>query len=231
MKKYPSIPQRLDEDYHSIKDDIPLVSVYSTGNMLFRGMLILDAFLTDEIHATDDYKESETVFVGVEVPMIQPQPVVSTQGTHRTTPRAHRTPTLTAASPQGKKRKQSVGETSSPRKSLKVTIRQKKQSTTPIPPPGDDRERGQMAEATLLSLTLYKTALAAKAQENVAKIQEKLEEEEIEKMIEGDEDEESYAIEFADSMFNDDDDFGTRIEPGRHKENSEVLDDDDVNDK
>ncbi|GJW60922.1 hypothetical protein Tco_0110257, partial [Tanacetum coccineum] len=63
MKKFPSIPQRLDEDYHSIKDDIPLVSVYSTRNVLFRGMLILDAFLTDEIRATDDYAEYKTVFV------------------------------------------------------------------------------------------------------------------------------------------------------------------------
>ncbi|GKC71395.1 hypothetical protein Tco_1117278 [Tanacetum coccineum] len=35
MKKFPSIPQRLEEDYHSIKDDILLVSVYSTGNVLF----------------------------------------------------------------------------------------------------------------------------------------------------------------------------------------------------
>ncbi|GKG55177.1 hypothetical protein Tco_0563164, partial [Tanacetum coccineum] len=78
---------------------------------------------------------------------------------HMTTPKAHRTPTLTDASPQGKKRKQSVGETSSPRKSFKVTIRQKNQSTTPIPPPGDDREMDEMAEETLLSLTLYKTAL------------------------------------------------------------------------
>ncbi|GKF78465.1 hypothetical protein Tco_0234033 [Tanacetum coccineum] len=142
--KFPSIPQRLDENYHSIKDDIPLVNVYSTGNVLFRGMLILNAFLTDEIRATDDYKE--------------------------TTPSAHRSPTLTTASPQKKKRKQVAGETSSPRKSLKVTIKQRKQRTTSIPPPGDDRERDEMAEATLLSITLHKPALAVEAQENVSKV-------------------------------------------------------------
>ncbi|GKF47602.1 hypothetical protein Tco_0137404, partial [Tanacetum coccineum] len=197
-----------DEDYHSIKDDIPLVSVYSIGNVLFRGMLIPDAFLTDEIRATADYTEYKMVFVKVVIPMKQPQLVVSIQGKHRTTPKAHRTPTLTITSPQGKKRKQ------------------KKQSTTPIPPPSDDRERDDIAEATLLNLTLHKTSVATEAQENVAKVQEKLAEEEIEKMIEGDEDEESYASEFADSMFNDDDDFGTRIEPGRHKENLKVDDDD-----
>ncbi|GKB84690.1 hypothetical protein Tco_0956962, partial [Tanacetum coccineum] len=93
IKKFPNIPQRIDEDYHSIKDDIPLVSVYTTGNVLVREMLIPDEFLTKEIRATDDFKEYETVFVGVDVPMNQPQPVVSTQGTHRSTPRAYRLPT------------------------------------------------------------------------------------------------------------------------------------------
>nr|GEZ31088.1 hypothetical protein [Tanacetum cinerariifolium] len=66
------------------------------------------------------------------------------------------TPTLNVASPQGEKRKQSARETSSPRKSLKVTIRQKKQSTTPIPPPSDARERDKIVEVTLLSLTFQK---------------------------------------------------------------------------
>ncbi|GKD87098.1 hypothetical protein Tco_1358252 [Tanacetum coccineum] len=110
------------------KDDIPLVSVYTMGNVTVRGMLISDSFLTKEIRATDDYKEYETMFVNVVVPMNQPQPVVSTQGTHRSTPRAHRIPSLTTASPQGKKRKQSAGETSSPQKSLKVTIKKNEQT-------------------------------------------------------------------------------------------------------
>ncbi|GKD88455.1 hypothetical protein Tco_1363962 [Tanacetum coccineum] len=125
MKKFLDISQRVDEDYHSIKDDIPLVSVYTTRNVLVRGMLIPDAFLTEEIRTTDDFKEYETVFVGVNVPMNQPQSVVSTQGTHRSTPRAHMTPTVSTASPQGKKRKQTARESSSPQKSLKITIRQK----------------------------------------------------------------------------------------------------------
>ncbi|GKF09100.1 hypothetical protein Tco_0043324, partial [Tanacetum coccineum] len=53
MKKFPSIPSRLKEDYHSVKDDIPL-----------------------EIHATDDYKEYETVFVNIDVLMNLLQQVV-----------------------------------------------------------------------------------------------------------------------------------------------------------
>ncbi|GJS99971.1 hypothetical protein Tco_0821141 [Tanacetum coccineum] len=121
-----------------------------------------------------------------------------------TTPRAHKRPTLTSASPQGKKSKQSAEETSLSGKSLKVTIRQRKQSTTLIPPPSDDSERDEISKATLLK------------------------EEEMDKMVKGEDDEESYASEFADSIFNDDDDFGTRIEPRSHKKNPEVIDDDDV---
>nr|GEV90713.1 retrovirus-related Pol polyprotein from transposon TNT 1-94 [Tanacetum cinerariifolium] len=177
-RKFLNIPQRIDKDYHSIKDDIPLVSVHTTGNVLVRRILIPYAFLTEEIRATYDFKEYETVFMNVDVPMNQLQLVVSTQGMHRSTPRAYRTPTLTA-SPQGKKRKQIVRESSSPIKSHKITIKKKKQSTTLIPPPGDDRERDKVAEATILSITLHKTALADEAQENIAKKEKK--DEEIEK--------------------------------------------------
>ncbi|GJR30050.1 retrovirus-related pol polyprotein from transposon TNT 1-94 [Tanacetum coccineum] len=126
MKKFPNIPKRLEEDYHSIKDDVPLVNVYTTGNVLVRGMLILDALLTTEIRETDDFKDYETVFIKVDVPMNQPQPVVSTQGTYRITPSADRSPTVSASPPVTKKRKQIIGESSSPQKSLKITIKQKK---------------------------------------------------------------------------------------------------------
>ncbi|GKA58198.1 retrovirus-related pol polyprotein from transposon TNT 1-94 [Tanacetum coccineum] len=61
--KFPNIPKRLEEDYHSIKDNVPLVSVYTTRNVLVRGMLIMDALLTVEIRGTDDFKEYETVFM------------------------------------------------------------------------------------------------------------------------------------------------------------------------
>ncbi|GJT72792.1 hypothetical protein Tco_1032078 [Tanacetum coccineum] len=151
MKKFLEIPQRIEEDYHSIKDDIPLVSVYTTRDVRVRGMLIPDEFLTEEFRATDDFKEYETVFI----------------------------------------------------------------------------ERDAIAKATLLSLALHKTALAAEAQENIAKVQEKLNEEEFEKMVEGEEDEVSYASVFVDSVFNDDvHDFGTRLEPESHKENPKKVDDD-----
>nr|GEV12021.1 hypothetical protein [Tanacetum cinerariifolium] len=173
IKKFPSIPQRFDEDYHSIKDDVSLVGVHSTGNVLFQWMLILDAFLTNEICAIDEYKEN--------------------------TPRAHRIPTLTTVSTQGKKRK----------------------------------ERGEITKATLLSLTLHKTALATEAQENFAKVQVNLAEKEIETMFEGEEDEESHASEFADSMFNDDDDSDEKKDDdaekmddiAKEKDNDDYIDD------
>ncbi|GKA06979.1 hypothetical protein Tco_0686203 [Tanacetum coccineum] len=147
MKKFPNIPKRIEEDYHSIKDDVLLVSVYTTKNVSVRGMLIPDAFLTAEIRETNDFKRYETVFIKVTVPMNQPQPVGSTQGTNRNTPRAQRSPTVFANPLETKKRKQTAGVSSSPRK----TIKQKKQSTPSIPPPGNDRERDAIAEATLLS--------------------------------------------------------------------------------
>ncbi|GJZ22267.1 hypothetical protein Tco_0559306 [Tanacetum coccineum] len=120
----------IEEDYHSIKDDVPLVSVYTTRNVSVRGMLISNAFLTAEVRETDDFKEYETVFMKM------------------------------------KKRKQTVGESSSPRR----IIKKKKQPTPSILPLGDDIERYAIAEATLLSLAIHKTALIAEAQENIAKV-------------------------------------------------------------
>ncbi|GJT79954.1 RNA-directed DNA polymerase, eukaryota, reverse transcriptase zinc-binding domain protein [Tanacetum coccineum] len=201
MMKFPNIPKRLEEDYHSIKDDVPLVSVYTTGNVLVRGMLIPDALLTAEIREMADFKEYETV----------------------NTPRAPRTPTISDSPQETKKRKQTVGESSSRR----IIIKKKKQSTPSIPPPGDDRERDEMAEATLLSLTLYKTALDAEAKENIAKVQEMLAQEEIDKLVNGDDDDESSASAFADTVLNDDgDDTGSKLEPGSHKEHPEHVFDD-----
>ncbi|GKG02522.1 hypothetical protein Tco_0310158, partial [Tanacetum coccineum] len=123
-----------------------------------------------------------------------------------------------------KKRKQTAGESSSTR----IIIKKRKQTTPSIPPPGDDKERDALAEATLLSLTLHKTTLEAEARENIAKVQEKLDEEDIERIVKGEEDEESYASAFTDSVFNDDvDDTGSKIEPESHKEKPENINDDD----
>nr|GEW40576.1 hypothetical protein [Tanacetum cinerariifolium] len=191
-KKFSNIPKRLKEDYHSVKDDVSLVSVYTTGNVLVRGTLISDAFLTVKIRETDDFKEYETVFMKVAIPMNQLQPVVSTQGVNRNTPIAPRTPNVSASPQESKKRKQTAGESCSRR----IIIKKKKQSTPSIPPPGDGRERDEM--------------------------------EEIDKLVDGNKDEESYASAFVDSVINnDDDDTGSKLEPRSHKEHLEHMSDDD----
>ncbi|GKB41957.1 hypothetical protein Tco_0886899 [Tanacetum coccineum] len=107
------------------KDDVPLVSVYITGNVSVRGMLIPNAFLTAEIRETNDFKEYKTVFMKVDVLMNQLQLDASTQGTHRITPSAHRSPIVFASPPVSKKRKQIARESSSLQQSLKITIKKK----------------------------------------------------------------------------------------------------------
>ncbi|GKD88199.1 hypothetical protein Tco_1363706, partial [Tanacetum coccineum] len=162
---FESIPKRLEKDYHSIKDDVPLVSVYTTRNVTIKGMLILDDLLTDDIRETKEYKDYAKEFVG-----------------------------------KKRKGKHVARETSSLRKSLKITIKQQKPiSTTYIPPPSDDKEREDIHEATLLSLALHKTAKIVEEQENVAAVEEKILEEDVEKII----------------------------EPKSHKENLETINDDD----
>ncbi|GKA16885.1 hypothetical protein Tco_0696722 [Tanacetum coccineum] len=184
-----------------------------------------------------------------------------------------------------KKRIQVAEETSSLRKSLKVTIKQKQERTTPIPPPSYDKERDEIVKekfeeeeianmvegdvviikvrvilhlrssagdsndthhcgeedpyvgkrVEIIALNVFKPKSSSSVSSKgstflgipiVSSTSSGL------KAKEGDEDEESYASEFADSMLNDDDNSGTRIEPKSHKENPKnVDDDDDENDK
>ncbi|GJT61596.1 hypothetical protein Tco_1005129 [Tanacetum coccineum] len=84
-------------------------------NVIVRGMLIPDEFLTHDIRATVEYKEFEK--------------------RHKT-----HTPTTIAGDVVQKKqkRKQNIDETSSPKPSLKICVKQFQSSTTPIPTPTDD---------------------------------------------------------------------------------------------
>ncbi|GKD23043.1 hypothetical protein Tco_1224746, partial [Tanacetum coccineum] len=159
-----------------------------------------------------------------DVPTIQPQPVESTQGTNRT-PRAHRTPnpaTVFVDDVLSKKKKGKCvdGETSSPKPSLKVRFRQQPPS---IPPPSYDKERDEIHEATLLSLTMHKTTKATEDQENVAIVLERILEEDIEKMV--DDDDDSEATEFDGSeYFNDEEDSEKKYDK---KDDDDGNDDDD----
>nr|GFD10357.1 hypothetical protein [Tanacetum cinerariifolium] len=49
-----------------------------------------DEFLTEKIRATNDFKEYEMVYVGLDVTMNQLQLVFSTQGTHRLEPESYK---------------------------------------------------------------------------------------------------------------------------------------------
>ncbi|GKC03455.1 hypothetical protein Tco_0995065 [Tanacetum coccineum] len=62
FKKFKSIPKRLKEDYHKIKDDTLLVNVYTTREVTVRGMLILNDFLTTSIKDTQSYKDYEVEY-------------------------------------------------------------------------------------------------------------------------------------------------------------------------
>ncbi|GJZ04760.1 hypothetical protein Tco_0538035 [Tanacetum coccineum] len=94
--------------------------------------------------------------------------------------------------------KQVVGESCTPKKSLKIRIKQRKSTpTTPIPPI-DDVERYYLIEATQLSLVVAKTAKKYEAQPNVALVESKILEEDVEKLVDGEEE-------------SDDDDFANTI--------------------
>ncbi|GJS63760.1 hypothetical protein Tco_0678324 [Tanacetum coccineum] len=84
VNKFKSIPKKLEEEYHAIKHDTPLVSVYTTRKVNVKGMLIPNNLIIDEIRDTQEYKDYVEEFGRVDVPMIQPQPIESTKGTHRT---------------------------------------------------------------------------------------------------------------------------------------------------
>nr|GEW31437.1 hypothetical protein [Tanacetum cinerariifolium] len=75
-------------------------------------------------------------------------------------------------------------------------------------------------------MALHKTAKISKKQENRVAVLKKILEEDVDKLVQG-EDKESYATKFANSIFLDEEDFGTRIEPRSHKENPEEVDDDE----
>nr|GFB97805.1 hypothetical protein [Tanacetum cinerariifolium] len=80
-------------------------------------------------------------------------------------------------------------------------------------------------EATLLSLTMHKTAKVAEEQENMAIVQEKLLED-INKML--DEDDDSDATKFDDPIYlNEEEDIGDRIELVSHKDKPKCVDNDD----
>nr|GFA48505.1 hypothetical protein [Tanacetum cinerariifolium] len=110
----------------------------------------------------------------------------------------------------------------------KVIITKKKPSTTPFPPPNDDRERDEILEATLLSL----------------RIEPETRNENPETINNDDKEEKKYDKKDDDNDDDDNDDhndhslvrkkvmdFGTRIEPETRNENPETINNDDKEEK
>ncbi|GJT04724.1 hypothetical protein Tco_0839186 [Tanacetum coccineum] len=88
------------------------------------------------------------------------------------------------------------------------------------------RERDEIHEANLLSLTMHKTVKAIEERENVAIIQEKLIGDDINKIVNRDDD--SEATKFDDFVYlNDEEDSGDRLEPKSHKDKPKTIDDEE----
>nr|GEX57368.1 uncharacterized mitochondrial protein AtMg00810-like [Tanacetum cinerariifolium] len=56
IKKYTDISSIFEEDYHSIKDDIPLVSVFTTRNFIHLKVLDLSNYNSHALEITQDFK-------------------------------------------------------------------------------------------------------------------------------------------------------------------------------
>ncbi|GJT42449.1 hypothetical protein Tco_0951164 [Tanacetum coccineum] len=91
-------------------------------------------------------------------------------------------------------------------------------------------EGWDLLENLLTQLAHLVFALTKETQAASPRVEKKILEEDVENIVAG-EDEESYASEFDDSVFLDEEDSGTRLEPRSHKENLETVDDDDADKK
>ncbi|GKC39351.1 hypothetical protein Tco_1051735, partial [Tanacetum coccineum] len=147
-------------------------------------MEILDELLMEEMRYTDAYRDYIADFTRIEVPTMQPQPLVSTQGII-SKPSAPRSPNLEKASK--KKGKQIVGESSEPKKSLKIWIKQRQPDMSIHVPTVTDIERDQLMKVTQLSLAEAETAKEYEVKQNVALVDISILAEDVEKLVEGDE--------------------------------------------
>ncbi|GJX77193.1 hypothetical protein Tco_0324004 [Tanacetum coccineum] len=124
----------------------------------------------------------------------------------------------TPRSPNPQEKQQ--GESSAPNKPIIIKIPKRKQPDpkTPILTAAHiDLEN--LTEAQVLSYTLAKSAKEYETQQNVKCVEEHLLDEDVNKLVEG---EESDANQFADDMVLSQEDPYTRIDPWSHKESPEV---------
>ncbi|GJY79797.1 hypothetical protein Tco_0485598 [Tanacetum coccineum] len=193
MTTYPKISRRVHDKYQNLEHDEMVKSIFNSGkNKAGVGMMISNWMITDEMKLTKNYRLHVKAF-GVDVPTTQSQPIDSTQGTHKTT-----------SSPRSPNPAVDEGESSAQQKSTVIRLR--------IPP----RRSTRLIPPTLI-LT---TPILIVAEQNVEKVKEHLVAEEIKKMVEGSESEDSDEVD--NSINNNQNDLGTRLDPKSYKESAEV---------
>nr|GEV01679.1 ribonuclease H-like domain-containing protein [Tanacetum cinerariifolium] len=145
-----------------------------------------------------------------DVPTTLSQPIEYTQGTIRT-PSAPRPP-----NPAEHK-----GESSALRKPTLIRIRRRSQPNpkTPIPTPAEI-DVTNIDKATQMSIAIAKSIEDLEAWQNVKRYEEHMVDEEIEKIVKGNDDVDEN--QFVDDILNNQEDPGTRIEPESHQERPKV---------
>ncbi|GJY56067.1 hypothetical protein Tco_0455182 [Tanacetum coccineum] len=183
-------------------DDDPILNKFTTGNPLtVAAMRILDEFLNDKIKETRAYKDYDADYLSVVVPMIQPQPVVSTQGTPRTLS-APRSPKLKRTLQKKKKKKKVVGESNELKKPLRIKI------TNIRVPISSEIEYDQLTRAQQVSIAMDVSAKETEEKENVAIVKKDVLADKVEQMVERDEEPETHKeipVEYRDGDENDND--------------------------
>ncbi|GJR43513.1 hypothetical protein Tco_1311616 [Tanacetum coccineum] len=216
MTAYPEISRRVRDKYNNLEHDEMVKSIFNSGkNKAGVRMKIPSWMITDEMKLTKNYGMYAKVFV-VDVPMTQSQPIESTQGTHRTTS-APRTPNPNV----------NEGESSAQRSStiikLRIPPRRSTHHTPPTPMPiltAAEVEDMTVQDTIQLSIVEQKSRDDLEAQKNIEKVKEHLAAEEIEKMVEGTENED--ADKFVNSILDNQNDPITRLDPESYKEIPEV---------
>ncbi|GKE72321.1 hypothetical protein Tco_1534362, partial [Tanacetum coccineum] len=177
--------------------------------------------LTEYIKKNEGYKAYDD-YNGVEVPTTQSTPVVSTQGMNRTlsTPR---TPKSKRTSP--KKKEKVVGESSKPRKPLRIKLITKRPDRLISIPTYTKIEKEHLTKAEQISLAEAESAKEAKTKENIASVEKAIIVEEVDKMVDREEEDGG----FVDSLILGQEDPRTRLEPWSYKESlNDKKDDDDA---
>ncbi|GJS54242.1 hypothetical protein Tco_0627604 [Tanacetum coccineum] len=171
-------------------------------------MKVPEWMLTDEMKLTEHYRIYAKV-LQVDVPMTQSQSIKSTQGTHRTSS-APRIPNPVTTEGEASTQCQST--------IIRFHVPRRPDPETPLPTAAEIdftnlHEIRQMSIATQRSLEDFKP------QQNVTKVNEHVEDEELDQLLEGNENVDVY--EFMNNIFNSQEDPDTRIEPRSDKESPE----------